>query len=343
MKAVLLKRSSAGLKAEATEVAVPRIGQGELLVEMKACGLCGTDLEKLKGEYTASAPVLGHEAVGVVSAVGSGDTGLRVGDRVFPHHHVACGGCYYCEHGDQPMCTDYRGSNLDPCGFSEFFRVPRWNVVRGGVLRLPGEMTFELGALIEPLACCIRALGRCEVKPGDSVLVAGAGPVGMSLSILLDLLGAEVMVSDVAGARLEFIRTAGAGTPMDAKSPGYPEEVRRRTGGRGVDVGIVASGSAKAVSQTLKAVRKGGRLCLFGVPTKGSMLDYDLSDIYNSDVSIRPSYGATEVETAKAVAALTKDRERFMGLITHKFPIEDFEAAVRAASDGTAMKVLVTP
>ncbi len=313
------------------------------MVEMRACGLCGTDIEKIKGEYTASAPTLGHEAVGVVSAVGADVSSVRAGDRVFPHHHVACGECYYCRRGDQAMCSDYRKSNLDPGGFSEFFRVPRWNVERGGVLRLPADMGFELGALIEPVACCIRAIDRCAVRKGDSVLVAGAGPVGVSHMILLNKLGADVMVSDVAGARLEFVDSLGLGVSLDAKAPTYVEDVRDRTGARGVDVGIVASGSPKAVVQTLKAIRKGGKLCLFGIPVKGSTLDYDLSDIYNSDISILPSYGATEAETPRAIQALMDSERSFSRMITHRFRLDEFAEAVKVATGGSSMKVLVTP
>ena len=343
MKAVLLRRSEKAFRAVLEEVPVPEIGPGEMLVEMKACGLCGTDLEKIKGEYTASAPVVGHEAVGLASVVGEGVLGFSKGDRVFPHHHVPCGECYYCTHGDLAMCDDYRKSNLYPCGFSEFIRVPEWNVARGGVLHVPGDLDLETASFIEPVACCIRALDRCEVGSGDSVLVSGAGPVGMSHAILLSDLGAEVTVSDVVDGRLDFVRSSGLATAADARSPGFAEEIRRRTAGRGVDVGIVASGSVRAVAQTLRAVRKGGKLCLFGIPAKGSTLDYDVSDVYNADISIIPSYGATEAETARAVKAVAKQKDRFASLITHRFPLAEFDAAVKTASAGSAMKVVVMP
>ncbi len=342
MKAVLLRKEGKGLEAVVSKVPVPEVGPGDILVEMKACGLCGTDLEKMKGEYTASAPVLGHEAVGVVSAVGSEVSAFKAGDRVFPHHHVPCGDCYYCRHGDLAMCADYRRSNLDPGGFSEFFRVPRWNVEKGGVVKMPARMGFELGSLIEPVACCIRAIDRCGVKRRDSVLVAGAGPVGVSHSILLKSIGADVMVSDVTDARLRFVDSLGSGAPLDAKSPAYVDEVRKRTAGRGADIGIVASGSPRAIVQTLKAVRKGGKVCLFGIPVRGSTLDYDLSEVYNSDISLVPSYGATEAETPRAIEALMDDERSFSAMITHRFPLEGFTDAVKTATSGDSMKVLIT-
>jgi len=115
------------------ELPIPKVGRSDLLVEMKACGLCGTDIEKLHGEYTASAPILGHEAAGVIRTVGADLKGFNPGERIFPHHHVPCYECYLCKHGNETMCSHYRAYNLDPGGFSEFFWgsflecAPRWH------------------------------------------------------------------------------------------------------------------------------------------------------------------------------------------------------------------------
>ncbi len=345
MKSVMLRRpgDGGGLKAELSEVPVPSVGPGEVLVEMKACGLCGTDIEKMLGHYTAAMPVLGHEAVGVVSNVGEGVTGLREGDRVFPHHHVACGRCHYCTNGSETMCNDYRTSNLDPGGFSEFFRVPAPNVSRRGVLTLPDSLSFEEASLIEPLACCIRAQDRCEVQAGESVLVVGAGPAGMAHSLLLRLLKAKVMISDIVDARLEFAERAKVGVILDARRVVVPEAVRKETGGRGADVVIAASGSAKAVTQALQSVRKGGRVCIFGVPPKGSSLDYDFSDAFNSEISVITNYGATEKETSRALEVVSAHSGGFRSLITDRFPLAEFGEAVETATSGKGMKVVLTP
>ncbi len=344
MKAVLLSGAAGagGVRAEVSEVPVPRIAPGELLVEMKACGLCGTDIEKMLGHYTAAMPVLGHEAVGVVSAVGGDIAGLKEGDRVFPHHHVPCQECYYCRHGDQTMCKDYRTSNIDPGGFSEFFRVPSWNVAEGGVLRLPANVGFEEASLIEPVACCIRALDKCSVQHDESVLVVGAGPVGMMHSLLLLSKKARVVVSDVSEARLRFAERAKIETVLDASKRDVSEAVRKETGGRGADLVIVAAGSQKAIVQALRSVRKGGKVCLFGLPAKSTILDYDISDIFNSEVSVITSYGATDKETAKALELMASREVNFGSLITDRFPIEEFEKAVRTSSRAGGMKVVIT-
>ena len=312
-------------------------------MEMKACGLCGTDIEKLHGQYTAAMPVLGHEAVGVVAGVGSGVTEFRAGDRVFPHHHVPCRRCYFCRRGSETMCRRYRTSNLVPGGFSEFFIVPSWNVAGGGVLRLPQTVGFAEGAMIEPVACCLRALDRCGARPGESALVVGAGPVGLVHALLLDSMEAEVIVSDVNSARLAFARDRAIENTLDPRSVDVAESVKRLTGGRGADLAIVASGSPRATVQALRSVRKGGRVCLFGVPVKGSVLDYDFSDIFNSEVTMVTSYGATEIETAKALGLMASKLIDVRPLLTHKFPLGEFEKGVEVASSGEGMKIIITP
>jgi L-iditol 2-dehydrogenase len=345
MKAVLMKagQGSARPTVRVSELAVPGVGKGELLVKMTACGLCGTDIEKLRGEYTAAMPVLGHEAVGVVARVGGGVKGINQGDRVFPHHHVSCGTCYFCRRGSETMCDRYKTSNLDPGGFSEYFRVPEWNVSHGGVLKLPGEVSFEEASLVEPVACCMRALDRCGIQQDDSVLVVGAGPVGMAHALLLASMKAKVMISDINEDRLGFARTRSAGTVLDAGKLDVPKEVRERTEGRGADLAIAASGSQQAIVQALRSVRKGGKVCIFGVPPKGSVLEYDISDPYNSEVSIISSYGASDSDTARALKLVASHKVDFASLITHRFPISEFELAVEAATAGKAMKVVITP
>ncbi|MDE1854184.1 MAG: alcohol dehydrogenase catalytic domain-containing protein [Thaumarchaeota archaeon] len=309
---------------------------------MAACGLCGTDLEKMRGEYTASAPVVGHEAVGTISAVGVGVSGYRVGERVFPHHHVPDYSCYVCRAGNETMCDSYRSSNLVPGGFSEYFAVPKWNVEGGGVLRVPEGMSFEVASLTEPLACCVRAIRKSDVKPGESALVTGAGPVGLMHALLLKSMGADVLVSDVSESRLRLAEKAETGQVLDAKAD-VPGNVAARTGGRGADLAVVASGSKGAILQGLRSVRKGGRVLLFGVPPVGSILDYDISGLYNAEQTILTSYGATEVDTKEALNVLTSRGTEFARLITHRFPLAGFQDAVAAASAGEAMKVVVTP
>ncbi|HXW38013.1 MAG TPA: alcohol dehydrogenase catalytic domain-containing protein [Nitrososphaerales archaeon] len=339
MKSVLLRRPG---DPEVADLPVPRAKLGEIVVRMRACGICGTDIEKIHGRYTASAPVLGHEAVGVVEEVGDGVEGLKRGDRVFPHHHVACGECYFCRHGSETMCDHYRGSNLVPGGFSQFFVVPEWNVSRGGVLKLIDGLSFEAASLIEPAACCLRGLRRCAVAGDENVLVVGAGPVGMMHSLILMSRGANVIVSDVSDSKLVFAGEAGVGTVLDARCRDVSAEVKAMTAGRGADLVIVATGDHRAIVQGLDSVRRGGRVCLFGVPPAGAPLDYDISRVFNSEVSIVTSYGATEVDTIESLSLVSGGKVNLERLVTDRFGIEDFSDAIGAAQRGTSMKVLVT-
>lgn len=340
--AVLTPADGAGQRVEVLDLDPPEAPEGGLLVGMKACGLCGTDLEKIRGEYTASMPVIGHEAVGVVRELGKGARGFEVGDRVFPHHHVPDYACYLCRSGNETMCDRYRSSNLLPGGFSEAFAVPRWNLEKGGVLRLPDSMEFETGSLIEPLACCVRAVRKCAPRPGDTVLIAGAGPVGMMHALLLKGMGVKVAITDVSPQRLSFAEKSGVGRVLDAGTD-VPSALKAGSDGRGADVAIVASGSRSAILQALRSARKGGKVVLFGVPAKGSVLDYDISELYNAEQQLVTSYGATETDTKEALAVLQSRGPEFGSLVTHTFPLAEFDGALAAASSGSAMKVVVTP
>lgn len=340
MKAVLLKESN---KVVVEELSMPQLDKGDILVEMKACGLCGTDIEKMHGQYTAARPVLGHEATGIITAVGADVDGFKVGDRVFPHHHTPCYNCHFCKHGGETMCSSFRTSNLDPCGFAEYFRVPAFNIQQGGVLKLPGSVGFEAASLIEPVSCCIRGLNRCGVSRGDSVLVVGAGPMGLMHLQLLKQLGAQVLISEVNPVRIAYAEKMGAHRVYDAAKADVPSTVRKDTDGRGVDVALVAAGNPKTIVQALKSVRKGGTVCLFGVPIVGSVLDYDFSNIFNSEISIVSSYGSTERETNEALRMIEEHRIDAASLITNRFKLDEFEKAVETAMKGDSLKVIITP
>ncbi|MEM3946696.1 MAG: zinc-dependent dehydrogenase [Metallosphaera sp.] len=337
MKAILMEGSKAVLK----EVAIPKLNKGDVLVEMKVCGLCGTDIEKICGQYTASQPILGHEPAGIV--VESMSDLVKPGDRVFAHHHVPCYECYYCKRGSPTMCPHYRKTNLDPGGFAELFRVPAWNVERGGILVLPNNVTFEEASFIEPLATVVRSHNRVGLTKEDSVLIVGAGPMG-----LLHLLKAQetgvnnILISDVSEYRLDFASSLGNVIPINPVKARVEEIVRGNTEGRGADIAIIASGSPQAIISGLNSIRKGGKVLLFGVPYKGTILDYDVSNLLNNEISIVSSNAAVEEDTREALRLISERRLNVSRLITHKFSLEEFNEAVRIAKQGKAIKVVIT-
>ena len=174
---------------------------------MHACGICGSDVEKVFGEYGQASMKLGHEPAGIITEVGSEISDFSVGDRVFTHHHVACysDDCHECNHGNETMCKKYYESNLEPCGLADEYVVPGWNVKHGGVLKIPDNMSFEEAAMIEPLACCIRSWNKFTHKPNDSVAILGVGPTGIMHALLAKFYGLkEVFCLDLNDYRLAF-------------------------------------------------------------------------------------------------------------------------------------------
>jgi len=340
MRAAVL-RSPGGVGVD--EMHAPRARRGEIVVEMRACGLCGSDLEKIRGTYTAAPPVIGHEAVGVVAEVGKGVRGVEAGERVFPHHHVPCGTCSVCRGGSPTMCAHYRATNLEPGGFAESFRVPRWNVGHGGVLRLPASMDFERASFIEPLACAIRALDRGPARPRNA-LVLGMGPMGLLSLQLLRLRGADpVLGSEVSAVRAEKARALGAATVWDPRTDDVVAATARETGGSGVDLALVATGQPVAIGQALRAVRPGGTVVLLGVPETGGRLDVDPSTFVTREVSLVPSNAATEVETRKAMGLIARRKVDVAAIASHRFPLSRFPEAVEVAGRAECVKAIITP
>ena len=185
-----------------------------------------------------------------------------------------------------------------------------------------------------------------SISHGDTVGLGSGSTVAALLEELAPLLvarKAEVILSDVSDWRLKFAEAGGFGTVLDARRSDVQAAVRSETEGRGADLAIVASGSQAAVAQGVKSVRKGGRVCLFGIPVEGSVLEYPLSDFYGKELALVTSYGASEVETKEALKVLVDNQAEFARLITHKFPLAEFEKGVSAIERGIAMKVAIVP
>lgn len=279
----------------------PKVGKGELVVLMKSCGVCGSDLEKIYGQYSQPSMRLGHEPSGIVSEVGLGVDGFKKGDRVFVHHHVPCYACHYCEHGNETMCKKYSETNLDPCGLAQEFLVPEWNVSHGGVIKLPDGIGFDEAAMIEPLACCVRAWGKVKCRKGDSVAILGSGPTGMMHVMISKTFGmGDIFCFDINSFRLEFAKKLGITSAIPSNDPEATQKILEHTQNRGVDLAIVATGSVNAIIQAIDMVRKGGTVILFGVPSKNAQMSFDISKVYSKEITIIPSYAASEKDTDAA-------------------------------------------
>jgi L-iditol 2-dehydrogenase len=327
---------------EVRDVSIPEIGPMELLIKMRACGICGTDLEKMHGDHITP-PILGHEVAGVVEATGAGISDFSVGDRVAVHHHISCGHCYFCKNGFETLCEDYPKSNLDPCGFAELFRVPE-PLVRGGtVYRLPDSVSFEEGSQAEPFACCIRALNKIGMKSGSTVAIYGMGPVGLSHLQLLKCFGAtRVYAMEVIKKRREWALRLGADLGFDPNTDDAAKTISLLTGGLGVDLAIVATANLNALKSAFDTVRKGGRVLLFGAPTRGSLLTLDVSMMFLREVRFQSSYSTSETEMQTALELITSKRIKPSETITHRLPLSRTVEALGLADRATeAIKVIV--
>lgn len=339
MQAVIIKDKGT---VQIQNLPTPKISPDELLVKMRACGICGTDLEKVHGEHITP-PILGHEVAGVVENTGTKIKDFAVGDRVVVHHHISCRQCYFCKNGLETLCADYPKSNLDPCGFAEYFRVPKTLMKGGTVYKLPDSVSFEDGSQAEPTACCIRALHKAGVSVGNSVAVYGVGPVGLTHVQLLKYFGAgPVYAIDVIKKRREFASMLGADLAFDPTTDDVPKVVSLLTEGLGVDFAIVATANLKALESAFATVRKGGTVLLFGAPTRGALMSLDMSKMFLREVRFQSSYSTSETEMRIGIQLIESKRVRPSEIITDRFPLSRaIEALGLADKPGDAVKIMV--
>jgi L-iditol 2-dehydrogenase len=342
MKAAVVKSNS---NIEIKNIENPPIGPGDMLVQMRACGICGSDVEKVFGKYGQPSMRLGHEPAGVITQVGSEISNFSIGDRVFTHHHVACysDDCHECSHENETMCKKYYESNLEPCGLADEYVVPEWNVKHGGVLKIPDSMLFEEAAMIEPLACCIRAWNKFTYKNNDSVAILGIGPTGIMHALLAKLYGFEkIFCLDLNEFRLDFAKKFET-TTINSGNTNALEQIKSETANQGVDVVIVSTSSLNALKDAVSFVRKGGTIVMFGVPSKGANIELDMSEIYSKGLTIVNSYAASDFDTKEAVEKISNKQINVSQLITHKYNLEECQQAfVHAKSGDNAMKIIIS-
>ncbi len=242
------------------------------------------------------------------------------------------------------MCESFKTTNLDPCGFAELFRVPESNVSNGAVIPLPQELGFEEGALVEPTACCLRALRVVKVQPQESTLVVGLGPTGLTQVQLLRHMQAGMVVgSDILRARRDMARRMGAGLVLDPREQDVTSEVRRETT-TGVDLAIVATGNPAALSQAFGSVRKGGRVLLFGAPAQGASFNLDVSRLFSRQISIITSYSCVESDIHETLKLMSGKNIDLKPMITNRFPLSDAVNALHfAGTSQQAVKTIIVP
>ena len=341
MKGAIVKDNS---QIEIKNFETPKLSSNDILVKMQACGICGSDVEKVFGKYGQPSMKLGHEPAGIITQIGSDVKDFKIGDLVFTHHHVACysSECHECSHGNETMCEQYYKSNLDPCGLSEEYVVPGWNVTHGGVLKIPKKMTFEEAAMIEPLACCIRAWSKFNYKKNDSIAILGVGPTGMMHLLLAKSAEfSKIFCIDLNDFRLDFAKKFGAKV-IRSDDVTLSKTVLDSTDQRGVDIVIIATGNLKALTEAINLVRKGGIIVMFGVPTKGEKIEIDMSTVYSKEISIVTTYAASDKDTKNALELISSEKINVKLLITHKYALIDSQKAFEHAKSGDqSMKIII--
>jgi L-iditol 2-dehydrogenase len=317
------------------EVPIPTIGSGELLVRVTGCGLCGSDL--LKIQQRAAPPVkLGHELTGVVVEDGFGVNRFTSGQRVVVAHHVPCGECHYCQRGNVSMCAAFKSSNLDPCGFAEYVRVPSEHV-KHVTLTLPGALTDEEGSFTEPLACVVRAVRRSELQAGDLAVVVGLGTVGLMMTQTFRASGVEVLGLDVLPERIAFASEYGV-SAGNAMEPDLREHVRALSDGRGADLVMLTTGGEAAFRQALDLVRAGGAVHLFAA-TPGALAEIELDEVYHRELTFQATYSSSPDDLRAALDLLASGKVRVDGLYSHRLPLDRFAEGVALFTSRQARKV----
>lgn len=322
---------------------VPEIGPGEMLVQVKACGLCGSDLMEWYADSKAPT-VLGHEPAGFVSQLGRGVDGFTLGDRVFVHHHVPCFVCHYCRRGNYSCCETFKEKGIYPGGFAEYIRVAPINVQRD-VLLLPEGLDFEEATLIEPTACAIRGLKRTRIQPGDTVLVIGVGVSGLLFAQLSKLWGAsQVFVSDLVDYRLQRAVEAGVEAAINPADDDLESTVRSLTGGVGPDLVIVTVGNERVMEQGLRLAAKGGTALVYAPLPRGDTLPVDVHDLLFSEKTLVTTYSCGPDDTRVALELIHNQRVQTRGLVTHRFGLDEVGEAVQLAGEaGESLKVVILP
>jgi L-iditol 2-dehydrogenase len=322
---------------------VPVIGDQEVLVRVSGCGLCGSDIIKIVQQ--APPPViLGHELSGIVVERGRAVTNLLEGQRVIVAHHVPCGVCHYCRHGNYSMCPSFKASNIDPCGFADYIRVPAEHL-QHTVLPLPATLGDEEASFTEPLACCVRAVRRMSFIDGDSIAVIGLGSIGLLMAQAVKALGRRAGQAvhtfgvDVLPERLALARELGIDEVFTASTEemGLRNACYPLTEGRGVDAAIVTVGGAKPLLQALASLRKGGALSIFAA--QAGTVPINIETLYQQELSISSTYSSSPEDLRIALDLLTQREVQVERLISHRLPLEQFHEGVRLMRERTALKV----
>ena len=305
-----------------------KIKEGEILVRVRASGICGTDVMEWY-RIKKSPRVLGHEITGDIAE--SRSKKYKTGQRVFVSHHVPCNICKYCLAGNHTACETLHKGNYSPGGYSEFVAVPKANVDIGTYL-LPRGVSYEEGTMIEPLACAVKGQREISIKKGQVVLVLGSGVSGLLNIELAKLKGAKVIATDIDRYRMDKAKESGADKVMDAR-----KDLNVRA-----DRVIICTGAIQAVKQAFDCVDRKGIIQFFAIPNKN--IEIPIEDFWRNEITVTTTYGAAPVDLEEALNLINKKKINVKAMITHTLPLDEILKGFKIVSEaGRSLKVVLKP
>ena len=340
MKAIVKPEPGRGLVIR--EVPVPKVGPTDVLIRVRAAGICGTDAHIYNWDPWAQGRVkpplvVGHEFAGEIVEVGSHVTGFAKGEIVSAEGHITCGHCVLCKTGQAHICREMSiiGVDRDGC-FAEFIAMPA-----GNLWRIPSEVPIEYAAIHDPLGNAVHTVLTADI-PGRTVLVLGCGPIGlMAIAVARASGAATVIASETNPFRRRLAKTMGAHLALDPASDDVTRLVAQATDGLGVDVVCEMSGHPSALHQAFRSVRNGGRVQLLGIPTAEVPIDF-ASEIIFKGVTVYGVIGRKMYDTWRQMSELLRaGLVDLAPVITHRVAFEEFEKGIAAITSGEAGKVVL--
>ncbi len=330
------------------EVGVPEIGPGDVLLKVRSTAVCGTDIRMFKNGKEGIGPdnprTLGHEISGVIDKMGNKVDGYKEGTPVIVQPNMGCGICEMCVSGNTQLCPDYEalGINLDG-GFADYVRIPEKAVRQGNIAEIPGDLSFEKAAITEPFSCVYNAYERSGLRPGETVLVIGAGPIGILHGKLAKMGGASlVLMHDLNDERLEVAKKL---EPYFTLVPGgkMKEMVMDLTRGRGVDVGITAAPAPQAQIDILEVMAINGRVIFFGgLPKDKSKVPLDTNIVHYKQIWITGTTRSSVRQFRETLKLIADGLVDVDGIVTGKYPVDEIFQAFDDVANGRGMKTAVT-
>jgi L-iditol 2-dehydrogenase len=325
-----------------TEVPTPQPGPGEILVKVKACGVCATDVKILGGSGLPKElpTILGHEVAGTIQAIGAGTSGLDLDERVAVYPIAACGKCFFCKRGRHSLCLEPYGlAHGADGGFAEVLVVPEQIVRLGGVVSI-GELSYDSAVMIEPVSCCLSAASQCGTGRGDNVLIIGCGPLGLMHTVVSKALGARVLAVDLNQERLDVASAVGADVTLNPQTVDLPEKVRQLTG-VGADVVIAAVGITEVVEASLPFVRNGGVFNIFGGTPRNEAITIDPRWLHYGEIVLTGTFAAPLSHFKKARQFVQEHTSVLSSIISRRCRLEDIHEAVNDIRGGKALKTVL--